>query len=409
LSELAINGGQKTRTKPFPSWPISDDSDCAALTEVVKSGQWWSGGGTKVSEFEEKFAAYQGCKYGVCVPTGTIGLMIALKAIGLKCGDEVIVTPYTFIASASATAQLNGVNVFVDIDPDTYNIDPQLIEAALTEKTRAIMAVHIAGRPVDMDAIMEIAQRHDLRVIEDCAQAHGAEWRGRRVGSFGDMGVFSFMAGKNLTCGEGGIVVSNNQELADRAWSIHNVGRVKGGGWYEHPVMGSNYRITEFQAALLLNQLRKLDSEQAKRNANVRYLTEKLSQINGLSPLPWDDRITTNGCHLFIIRYRAWQPTGIPKEKFNQAIQAEGIPCYEGYGPLYKEHMLQADLDVMPSGCVSRSRIESYHDLRLEHTETACHKEAVWIPQNVLLGEKDDMDDIVVAADKVMANIGELG
>ncbi|MDO8684352.1 MAG: DegT/DnrJ/EryC1/StrS family aminotransferase [Armatimonadota bacterium] len=405
MKKLAINGGPKTRTKPFPAWPVWDEADCAAVADVVRSGQWWSGGGTKVKEFEEKFAAYQECKYGVCVPTGTIGLMIALRAVGVGFGDEVIVTPYTFIASASATTQLNAINIFVDIDPDTYNIDPAKIEEAITERTKAIMVVHIGGHPADMDAIMEIAQKRNLKVIEDCAQAHAAEWRGKRVGSFGDAGVFSFMASKNLSCGEGGIVVTNTEDVADTSWSIHNIGRVKGGGWYEHSVMGSNYRMTEFQAALLLSQMKNLDSQTAIRNDNALYLTEKLSKIDGISPLPWDDRITTYGCHLFILRYRAQEAT---RERFMEALKAEGVHCSPGYGPLYKEKMLSAPYDPSLATHPDFARIAEYKDLHLEHTERAAYKENVWLLQNTLLGTRKDMDDIVSAIEKIMDNIDEL-
>ncbi|MGQ9455462.1 MAG: DegT/DnrJ/EryC1/StrS family aminotransferase [Armatimonadota bacterium] len=408
MSELAIKGGSKVREKPFPGWPIWDESDCEVLVEVCRSGQWWCVGGTKVKEFEESFAAYCGCKVGVCVPNGTIALIVAMKALGIGYTDEVIVTPYTFVASASSILQCNAIPVFVDIDPDTYNIDPSKIEAAITENTKAIMAVHIAGLPCDMDSILQIARKHNLKVVEDCAQAHGAEWNGRRVGSFGDAAAFSFQASKNLTSGEGGIVVTTDEEVGERAWSIHNVGRVKDGAWYHHPVMGSNYRMTEFQAAILLNQMRKLDVETARRNENALYLTERLSQIDDIKPLKRDERVTRHAYHLYIFRYQGEGTTGVSRSKFIEALNAEGIPCGAGYLPLYRTGMFDIDPDSCPVGCPLYGKRVVYRELYLENCERACDHEAVWLGQNMLLGERSDMDDIANAVEKIMSNISEL-
>jgi len=408
MGKLAINGGQKVRTAAFPTWPIWSENEVNALAEVCNSGQWWSVGGTKVKEFEEKFAAYQDCKHGVCVPNGTIALLVALKALGVGYADEVLVTPYTFIASASSILQANAVPVFVDIDPDTLNIDPARIEAAITDKTKAIMAVHIGGLPCDMDAIMDIAKRHDLRVIEDCAQAHAACWNGRKIGSFGDASAFSFQASKNLTAGEGGIVVTCNEMVGDAAWSIHNVGRVKGGAWYDHPVMGSNYRMTEFQAAVLLEQMKKLDAQTALRNENALYLSSRLSKITGIKPQARDARVTTHAYHLYIFRYLAGSTAGVPRARFIEALGAEGIPCSSGYVPLYRSGMFAVDPDSCPVGCPHYGKQVDYVDMHLPNCEQVCDNEAVWIGQNALLAAKKDMDDIADAVEKVMDNIGGL-
>lgn len=408
MSKLAINGGAKVRETPFTSWPIWDESDVAAVADVVRSGKWWSVGGTKVKEFEAAFAEYVDCKHGVCVPNGTLALLVGLKALGIGFGDEVIVTPYTFIASASAIIQANAVPIFVDIDPDTYNIDPQKIEAAISDKTKAIMAVHIGGLPCDMDAIMDIARKHNLKVIEDCAQAHGAEWKSKKVGSLGDVAAFSFQASKNLTSGEGGIVTTNNDEVGDRAWSIHNIGRVKDGAWYEHPVMGSNFRMTEFQAAILLNQMKKLDDETARRNENALYLTDKLNRIEGIKVQARDERVTAHAYHLYIFRYLAEEATGVGRSKFIDALFAEGIPCSPGYVPLYREGLFAIDPESCPIGCSHYGKPVNYSELSLPHTETACTSEAVWLPQSMLLGTRQDMDDVVNAVEKIMENIQEL-
>ena len=409
MSKLAINGGQKACTGSFPGWPIWDESDCDAVVEVVRSGQWWSVGGTKVKEFESKFAEYQGAKHGVCVPNGTISLVVALQAVGVRAGDEVIVTPYTFIASASSIVQANAIPVFVDIDPETLNIDPVAVEAAITDKTKAIMAVHIGGMPADMDAIMDIARRHNLKVIEDAAQAHGASWRGQGVGSIGDAGSFSFQASKNLTSGEGGIVITCDQEVADAAWSIHNVGRVKGGAWYEHPLLGSNYRMTEFQAAILLNQMKNLDAQTKLRNENGLYLAERLSKIDGIEPQKRDERVTSHAYHLFITRYLAEGKTGVSRAEFIKALGAEGVPMVGGgYLPLYRSGMFELSPDGCPMGCRFYGKTIDYANLHLPNCERICDSEAMWMGQNVMLGTRKQMDEIADAFEKVMENIDEL-
>jgi len=408
MSKLAVNGGPKVREGGWPGWPVWDESDCRAVVDVVRSGQWWSVGGTKVKEFERKFAEYQDAKFGVCVPTGTIALIVALQAVGVKPGDEVIVTPYTFIASASSILQANAIPIFVDIDPDTMNISPAAVEAAITDKTKAIMPVHIGGLPADMDAIMQIACKHNLKVIEDAAQAHGARWRGKGVGSIGDAGAFSFQASKNLTAGEGGIITTCDEHVGNVAWSIHNVGRVKGGEWYEHPVMGSNYRMTEFQAAILLNQLGKLDSETARRNENGLHLAERLARIDGIRPQKRDERVTTHAYHLFIARYLAEKTTGVPREKFIKALNAEGAPFFTGYLPLYRSGMFEPDQNSCPLGCGFYGKTVDYASLNLPNCERLCDSEAMWLSQSILLGTRKDMDGIADAVEKVMTNIAEL-
>lgn len=408
MSKLAINGGEKACNASFLSWPVWDESDCEAVVEVVRSGQWWSIGGTKVHEFEQKFAEYQGAKFGICVPNGTIALVVALQAAGVGAGDEVIVTPYTFIASASSIVQTNAIPVFVDIDPDTMNLSPAAVEAAITDKTKAIMAVHIGGMPADMDAIMNIAKKHNLKVIEDSAQAHGASWRGKGVGSIGDAGAFSFQASKNLTSGEGGIITACDKEIADSAWSIHNVGRVQGGAWYEHPVLGCNYRMTEFQAAILLNQLRKLDAETKLRNENGPYLAERLSKIDGIQPQKRDERVTSHAYHLFISRYLAEETTGVPRAKFIEAVAAEGVPLSTGYLPLYRSGVFELMQDDCPLGCRFYGKTMDYANLHLPNCEKLCDSEALWLTQTVMLGTRKDMDQIADAFEKVMENIGEL-
>jgi dTDP-4-amino-4,6-dideoxygalactose transaminase len=408
MAKLAINGGEQTRSKPFPAWPIFDDREIKALEEVCRSGHWGCISGTKVAEFEKKFAQFQDAKYGVCVTNGTVALEIALKAVGVKAGDEVIVPPYTFIASASSVLNIGAIPVFVDIEPDTYNLDPSKIEAHLSDKTKAILAVHIAGCPADMDGIMEIAQKYNLKVVEDAAQAHAAAWKGRRVGAIGDAGTFSFQASKNLNAGEGGIIVTNDAEVYARAWSLHNCGRVPEGRWYEHRILGTNARMTEFQAAILLAQMERLEEQTRIRNENAEYLSQMLAEIEGIKPLKRDPRVTTHAYHLYIFRYDAKAFDGVPRQRFIEALNAEGIPCASGYVPLYKEQLFYVEPDGCPLECGFYGRKMDYSKVCCPITEHACANEAVWLFQNMLLGSKEDMEDIAQAIRKIKDNIHEL-
>jgi dTDP-4-amino-4,6-dideoxygalactose transaminase len=229
IGNLAINGGKPVRTEPFPAWPVFDEREIEAVSEVARSGKWGCLAGNKVHQFEREFAAFQQARHGICVVNGTAALQIAMRAIGVGSGDEVITTSYTFIATPNAPLSLGAVPVFVDIDPATYEIDATKIEEAITERTKAILPVHIFGCPADMDGILDVARRHNLAVAEDACQAWGAEWKGRRVGALSDLGTFSFQLSKNITAGEGGIIVTNDDRLEEMVWSLHNVGRRKGG------------------------------------------------------------------------------------------------------------------------------------------------------------------------------------
>ena len=400
MSQLAMDGGEKARTKPFPSWPMWDESELNALRETLESGRWGIGN-SKVSEFEEKFAAYVGAKYGICVTSGTTALEIALRAADIGPGDEVIVPPYTFMATASSVLMVNAIPIFADINPDTYNLDPDEMEKAITDRTKAVIPVHIGGCPADMDRVMEIAGKHNLIVIEDCAQAHAAEWRGQRVGSIGDMGCFSFQSSKNLCAGEGGIITTNSQELGDRCWSFHNCGRVRSGAWYEHHVVGSNFRMTGWQAAILLAQMERLDEQTEIRNRNALYLSERLSEIEGIKPARRDERVTKHAYHLYIFRYGAEKFGGAPRSRFLQALSAEGIPCSSGYNPLYKHDLFKAPIQKCPLSCGYYKGEIDYSKVHCPVTEKACNEEGVWFTQNMLLGDQEDTDDIVKAIEKI--------
>jgi dTDP-4-amino-4,6-dideoxygalactose transaminase len=398
--KLAIEGGDPVRREAFPAWPIWDQSEEKQLLEVLHSGHWGMLSGTKVHAFERAFADYQQAKHGICVVNGTAALEIAIRAVGVGPGDEVITTPYTFVATVNASLAVGAVPILVDVDPATFCIDVEQIESAITPRTKAILPVHIGGHPADMDAILDIARKHGLRVVEDACQAWGAEWRGRRVGALGDLGAFSFQASKNINAGEGGIVLTDDDQLEEMVWSLHNVGRRKGGLWYEHVRVGWNYRMTEWQGAILLAQLARADELAGRRDRNARYLAEALQSIPGIFSLKTDPRVTRHAWHLFIFRYQREAFGGLPRDKFLAALQAEGIPCAPGYVPL----------DQSPALLDGLSRLRAFReDVPPPRTcpvaDRLCTQEAVWLTQNMLLGSQPDMDDVVRAIAKIRRSI----
>ena len=395
---LAINGGPKTIDKNF-NWPVYGESDVDVVAEIVRSGNWGNPDcGDKVEAFEKEFAAFCGTRYALTCVNGSVALRLALIACGVKPGDEVIVPPYTFIATASIVIEANCVPVFVDIDPDTYNISPSQIEKAITKRTKAIIPVHFAGQACDMDAIMAIAKKHNLRVIEDSAHGHGAEYKGKKLGSIGDAGCFSFQSSKNLTSGEGGLVVTNDEALYDMMNSLRNVGRVKGGQWYEHHHAGCNYRITQMQAVLLSSQLKNLKEQTARRHENGTYLNSLLEKIDGIKPLARGVGETIHCYHIYIFRYDKSKFNDLSKVEFSKMLAAEGVPCFMGYPePLYKQPLFQ-EKNFM---CYAIPEEVDYTKVYCPVTEKACHEEAVWIFQNTMLGTKEDMEKFAEAILKI--------
>lgn len=394
-SQLAINGGTPVRTRPFPAWPVIEDNDRQRLMQALESGLWGIGGSCN-PEFEGKFAGYVGARFGITVANGSVSLRLALLAIGVEAGDEVIVPPYTFIATANAVLEANATPVFVDIEPDTYNLAPSLIEQAITPRTRAIIPVHLGGLPADMDRINAIAKKHNLTVIEDAAHAHGAEWKGKKAGSLGDMASFSFQSSKNLNCGEGGIVTTDSEALAERLRALRHVGRLSTDAWYEHSILGGNYRLSELQAALLLSQMERLEAQSLVRDANGLYLNQELPQIEGITPLRRGGGETRHAYHIYLFKYEPEAFGGWPREQFVKILEAEGIPCSPSYPvPVYRQpFFLQGDF-----GPFHKPDID-YNQVACPVAEQAC-REAVLLGQSVMLGDRSGMDDIVEAIRKL--------
>ncbi|MGZ0147703.1 DegT/DnrJ/EryC1/StrS family aminotransferase [Kribbella sp. WER1] len=391
---LAVDGGTPVRTADFPAWPVGDEHEEAALLRVLRSGKWGSTHGDEVVQFEREFAAAHQADHATCVANGTLALVAAYQAAGVRPGDEVVVPPYTFVATASAALLMNAIPVFADVDPATHLLDPAAVEKAITPRTRAVVAVHIGGRPCDLDALSEVCTRYGVALVEDAAQAHGASWRGRRVGAIGDLGTFSFQSSKNLSAGEGGIVVTNRADLNDAVYPLVNVGRTRGGAWYQHDHLGYNLRLTEFQAAILRVQLTRLPEQAKRREDTARRLDQGLRQYAEIAVAPDDPAVTEHGRHLYLFRLR--KATAVERHRFVEALQAEGIPCSPGYPGLHRNQAIRrrvADL-LRDAG-----RDEPAYDCPVTDQLVA---DTVWLPQQVLLGDESDTADVVTAVEKVL-------
>ncbi|NPV07482.1 MAG: DegT/DnrJ/EryC1/StrS family aminotransferase [Anaerolineae bacterium] len=397
---LALDGGTPVRQDSFPTWPVWDEAEEQALLRALRSGKWGIGSEI-IAEFEEKFAAMQDAKQCISVANGTVAIEVALRGAGVTYGDEVIVTPYTFVATASAVLTVGAIPVFADIEPDTYQIDARSARTLVTERTKAIIPVHIGGGPADMDAVLDLAREANLTVIEDCAQAHLAAWKGRRVGAIGDLGTFSFQSSKNITAGEGGAILGNDERLMDQVWSYRNVGRVRQGAWYQHEVLGGNARMSTWQAVILLAQMTRAEEQLAVRERNAALLSDMLERIPGIRPTKRDERVTHHAYHLFIFRYDASEFGGRPRAEFLRALVAEGVPASAGYNPLYHMNaIINASRTLGELTGVPVASLETNIE-RCPVTERVCAQESCWLTQNLLLGTEKDMEDIATAIEKI--------
>jgi dTDP-4-amino-4,6-dideoxygalactose transaminase len=402
---LAALGGTPVRKQPFPSWPIVEKNDREGLLKVLDEGKWCRLDGNYASTFEKVYAEMTDTKFCTATANGTSALFAALNALGVGPGDEVLVPPYTFVATINVVLLQHALPVFVDSDRQTFQMDANKIEVAITSRTACIIPVHLGGNAADLDAIQAIAKKHNLPVVEDTCQAHLGEWRGKKLGSYGICGCFSFQASKNLNSGEGGAIISNDGEFIERCYAFHNNGRGRRhrGASFTYANGGSNLRMTEFQANLLLTQMTRLEEQAKKRDDNAKYLTKQLEDIPGIIPARQYGGCTRNAYHLYMLRYDTEQFGGASRAKFLKALTAEGIPCAGGYTPLNKEPFL-------------KQAIESKAQDRLAHYEknNSCPEndrlceEAVWMFQTMLLGSKGDMDQIAEAIRKIHSNASEL-
>lgn len=407
--KLAILGGTPVRRRGGQRWPIWDkEQDEAQVLEVLRSGVWSRA--KVVDEFERKYAALVGAKRCLATTSGTMALITALNALEIGVGDEVLVGPYTFIASVNSIFAAGALPIFVDTDPTTLQVDPAKMEAKITPRTKAILPVHIYGLPADMGRIMPIAKKHRLLVVEDACQAWLSEINGKKCGTHGDLGCFSFQNSKHLTCGEGGAVVGSDDTAMDRAFSFHNFGSA----YHEPGVkgvvrMGMKCRTTEFQAAILLAQMKRLEEQTKRRWDNATYLTSKLQGIPGVIPTRLNDGVTCASFHLYAFRLDRQALGPVTRQKFVAALRAEGVPCGTGYGPLNREPFFENVLN-------SRNFQRMYSKEQLEYCRAQNHcpandalcQEVVGFSQTMLLGTRDDMDSIAEAVTKVAAHRDQL-
>jgi perosamine synthetase len=410
----AIMGGRPVRSGNWPVWPVwNPETDEKQFLEVLRSGVWSRA--KVVAEFERRWAEVVGTKRCLAVINGTNALIASMVSLGIGGGDEVIVPPYTFVATILAVIQTGAIPVFADTDLDTYQIDPDTIEKKINSKTKAILPVHILGIPADMERIMSIAKKHNLIVIEDACQGWLATINNKKVGSFGTAGCFSFQTSKNLPMGEGGAIVSDNEEFMDRCYSYHNYGHAYGtlAGTIGTGavILGTKLRMAEYQAIIGLAQLERLDEQTSVRNKNAVYLRKELERIPGIRPAVLNKYVTRSADHIFSFRYDKTQFEGLSRANFQKALIAEGIPCSSGYNPLNKMEFIANAFKTKNFRKMYSPQVLDYKNYLEENqcpvNDRLC-EEAVWFQQNILLGEREDMDDIITAIDRIRKNASEI-
>jgi len=399
-SKLAILGGEPVRSEPWPAWPQHGPEVQEAILRVARSNCYHPQFGNETEAFEQAFAAYHGTKHAVGVGSGTLALQVAMAAAGVGCGDEVIVPAYTYVASASAAVEQNAVPVFVDSEPRSQGLDPADVRRKVTPRTKAIVAVHANGYPCDVDAVMAIAGEHDLVVIEDCSHAHGAEYKGRKVGTIGHLGAFSLQNKKNLSAGVGGIVITNNDEMAQRmrSWRTFAWERV-----------GHNWLMSEFHAAVAGAELPHLDAMNEARRANVTTLLNALGNVDGITPLPGLPE-TKPGYYNLILQYDE-ATIGASRKAFVAALKAEGIPIKMFYVPLQRWPIF-AEADFYGRGCPftcpkREGGPVDYSKVRTPVADAICDRVNLEIKVQPTSGETE-MRQTAEAIRKIVANKAEL-
>lgn len=385
---LARNGGTPVKIKEFPKWPVYDEREINNLMSVLTSQNWWRVTGSKVEQFEKEFAMFQGCRYCLGVTNGTAALELALQVLGVGPGDEVIIPGMTFISTGLAVVNCNAKPVLVDIDENTLCMRPEKFEAAITSKTKAVIPVHMAGFAYQIDMICAIAKKHNIKVIEDAAHSHGGEYKNKRLGSYGDFSIFSFQNGKLMTCGEGGALLTNNKEYYEKALVIHNVGRPTGDKLYKHIYCGKNYRMSEFQAAILLAQMERVEEYNCIRNINAAVLDNLLENVNGIKPQlrVQDNNIVTH--YMYMFYYDSNYFGGLQRNDFVDYLNAEGIPCCVCF-PVLSSAEFFLNNDFNGKNIDYRKEEEG----QLNYSKRAA-EQVVWLHHRTLEGNIEDLQDI---------------
>jgi dTDP-4-amino-4,6-dideoxygalactose transaminase len=405
---LAVAGGTPVRSAPFADWPQTTEAEERNILKSLRNHRWCTMDGEFIPKFEKAWAGKVGTRGCVMTPCGTHALQMALELLEVGPGDEVILSPYTYIATVDAVMMGYSLPIFADSDPKTFQIDPDDIEHRITEHTRAIMPVHIYGAPSNLDKVLAIGKKHNIPVIEDACQAAHAEWKGRKVGGFGRIGCFSFQETKVLPGGEAGALMSDDEELIAKAYMFRNFGSDPKSGHYA--IRGFKYRISDFAAAVLMGQLERYEELCAKREAHAAYLIDELKRIPGFAVQENYPQSTRQNHYCFGVRCDLEHFKGLPRQKIVKALAAEGIPVGSGYSPLNKEPFIERSFNSRGFRAVySRERLDKclQGNSHLPGNDELCAT-AFLIEQHVLLGEKSDVDDVLTALDKVQKNAGGL-
>ncbi len=412
----AILGGTPVRpagSPPGGTWPVYDDTDVQLYLESFKSNKWSEFTFYEkdyTMRFARMYADQMGTKHCALTNSGTNALEAAQRAVDIGPGDEVITQTNTFIATAQSTLNLFALPVFVDSDPETFMIDANRIEERITERTRAILPVHIGGAAADMDKILEIARKHNLVVIEDACQAHMGEWKGKKLGSVGDMGCFSFQAFKSLCGGEGGAVICNDDLLISRLAGYTNNGRDPFG--LDRCFTGSNFRMTPFVASILMGQIRRLEDQCRLRDANAQYLEKLLSEIKGVRPTKKYSGQTRRAYYEYQLIYDKGFFAGLPKNRFRKAMEAEGIEMGQGIdSSLHNSPDVEVYLNSKTfQKLYSKERLDRYRkENHCPVNETIENETGLSLPQIVFTGTKKDIEDIVKAIVKIQKSAELIG
>ena len=382
-----------TRIAPaFPAWPQFDDTESKALQRALEQGQWWRMGGGEVTAFEEEFARYSGAPYALAVTNGTQALELALQVMGVGPGSEVIVPAFTFISSSQAAQRLGAVAVPVDVDPDTFCIDVAATAVAITERTRAVMPVHMAGLMADMDGLEKLSADTGVPLLQDAAHAHGARWQGKRVGELNSVAAFSFQNGKLMTAGEGGAVIFPDEAMYEDAFLRHSCGRPRTDRLYKHEVAGSNMRMNEFSASVLRAQLGRLDSQIAVREQRWPVLSELLAQIPGVRPQADDPRADRNPHYMAMFRLPGW--TEERRNALVDRLVEAGIPAFSAFRAIYRCNGFWET--AVPAATVSELAE------RCPNAE-AITRDCVWLHHRMLLAPEQDLRDAVMIMAELVA------
>ncbi len=401
---LALLGGAPAVNIGGPEWPVSGELEVAWMEGVVRSGKW-SWVGPHEQAFCKEYAGFIGTKHCMCLANGTVTLQCALQAVGVKPGDEVIVPALTWCATAQAALDIGADVVFVDIDPETYCIDPKEVEKAVTPRTKAIIPVHLYGCMCDMDALLDIAKRHKLKIVEDVAHQQGSRWRNKGAGAIGDAGSYSFQQSKVLTCGEGGAITCNDDEVFNTAFALKHVGWLPDlatpGNRYGH-----NYRITEMQAVLLRGGLKRLPEQIRKREQAAEFISEELKRIGGpLRAAKRDPRVTRQSYYAMTLHYDKSKADGLPKSQYLAAVNAEGCAFWNPYWPVYRTPLLNLYDATSPVPFRDKKRIQDYSKLRMPVTERVVEEEGVVLSHVSMLGEQAFLEQLIAAVEKVNDNV----